>query len=126
MIVVLFVPEQTVVAPAIDPPTETGSTVMAITLVATADDQSAMQDTLARRLYQVFTPNAPGAKEGASLPDMSANPEAEPAVDFCHLYSSAPDCPEGSAVLDRGAGVDPAHISWSEAMVPADVGLVQL
>jgi hypothetical protein len=57
---------------------------------------------------------------------ISENPVVALFVDCCHLYSSAPDCPDGKAVLVIKPGLNPDAPHWSLPTVPPLVGLVPL
>ena len=108
--VVLLVPEQTVALPAILPPTETGSTVICITLDSAAASQLSMQSTRETRLNQVVAVKFSGAKEAELLEAISVNPEELLIADCSHLYCSVPVCPLGATMLVNASGTKPEQI----------------
>ena len=101
-------------------------TVISITLLATAPVQSAEQDTLAKRLNQVVTVNAPAVYVVALLEAISAKPALLLVVDDCHLYSTIPVCPLAATLLVNAAGLNGLVPLCAVAIVPPDVGLLHL
>jgi hypothetical protein len=101
-------------------------TVISITLLATAPVQSAEQDTLAKRLNHVVWVNAPAVYVAALVDVMSAKPELLLVVDDCHLYSIVPVSPLAAALLVKAAGVNGLVPLCAAAIVPPEVGLIQL
>lgn len=79
-------------------------TVISITLDSPETGQVPSHVTFDNRLYQVVCVSASGLYPVSEAPSMSTNPEDEPVVDFCHLYSSVPLCPDGNALLVIGFG----------------------
>jgi hypothetical protein len=100
-------------------------TVTSITLLAAAPVQSAEQVTLAKRLNQVVTVNAPASYVAALLEAISAKPALLLVVDDCHLYSKVPVSPLAAALLVNAAGLNGEVPLCDAAMVPPEVGLMQ-
>ena len=100
-------------------------TVTSITLLAAAPVQSAEHDTLANRLNQVVTVNAPASYVAALLEDISLKPALLLVVDDCHLYSNVPVSPLAAALLVNATGLNGEVPLCDAAMVPPEVGLMQ-
>jgi len=101
-------------------------TVTCNTLLATAPVKSAEQLTLAKRLNQVVWVNAPAVYVSTLLDAMSTKPELLLVVDDCHLYSIVPISPLAAALLVKAAGVNGLVPLCAAAMVPPEVGLLQV
>ena len=97
-------------------------TVTSITLLAAAPVQSAEQETLAKRLNQVVTDNAPAVYVAALLEAISAKPVPLLVVDDCHFYSKVPVPPLAAALLVNAAGVNGLLPLWAVEIVPPEVG----
>ena len=94
------------------------------TLLSTAPVQSLLQETLAKRLYQVVCVNAPAVYVAALLEAISAKPVLLLVVEDCHLYSNVPELPLGPALLVNAIGLKPLTPDCAAAIVPPEVGLV--
>ena len=101
-------------------------TVTSNTLLAAAPVQSAEQSTLANRLNQVVTVNAPASYVAALLEDISLKPLVLLVVDDCHLYSNVPVSPLAAALLVNAAGLNGEVPLCAAAMVPPTVGLMHI
>ena len=101
-------------------------TVTCNTLLSTAPVQSTAQDTLAKRLNQVVWVNALAVYVAELLEAISAKPALLLVVEDCHLYSIVPVSPLAAALLVNAAGVNGLLPLCAAAMVPPEVGSIQV